>query len=64
MMAHRNSTKRSESLPNTLPGAMFGNGQHSAEDNPNYLVYKKVSNLIDRYSPFLIITASSFQYHL
>ncbi|XP_067681095.1 regulator of G-protein signaling 7-like isoform X2 [Haliotis asinina] len=48
MMAHRNSTKRSESLPNTLPGAMFGNGQHNAEDNPNYLVYKKMEAIVDR----------------
>ena len=36
-MAHRPS-KRSESLPTTLPA----NGQHSHEENPNYMVYKKV----------------------
>ena len=36
--------KRTESLPSSLPNAlMFGNGQISQEDNPNYLVYKKVS---------------------
>lgn len=41
MMAHRYS-KRTESLPNSLSNAMFGNGQHNPEDNPNHLVYKKV----------------------
>jgi len=36
--------KRTESLPNTLSNAlMFGNGQINHEENPNYLVYKKVS---------------------
>lgn len=34
--------QRTESLPNTLTSVMFGNGQINPEDNPNYLVYKKV----------------------
>ena len=34
--------QRTESLPNTLSSAMFGNGQITPEDNPNHLVYKKV----------------------
>ncbi|KAK3094103.1 hypothetical protein FSP39_024168, partial [Pinctada imbricata] len=33
--------QRTESLPNTLSSAMFGNGQICPEDNPNHLVYKK-----------------------
>lgn len=36
--------QRTESLPNALH-VMFGNGQVSPEDNPNHLVYKKVSLL-------------------
>ena len=39
--------KRTESLPSSLPNAlMFGNGQISQEDNPNYLVYKKVISFL------------------
>lgn len=34
--------QRTESLPNALH-VMFGNGQINPEDNPNHLVYKKVS---------------------
>ena len=35
--------KRTESLPSSLPNSlMLGNGQISQEENPNYLVYKKV----------------------
>lgn len=45
-MAHRHS-KRSESLPSTLPT----NGQYNHEDNPNHLVYKKVSSLTSKLSP-------------
>jgi hypothetical protein len=45
MAASHRYNKRTESLPNTLPNAlMFGNGQINHEENPNYLVYKKVSN--------------------
>ncbi|KAK6182564.1 hypothetical protein SNE40_010218 [Patella caerulea] len=43
-MAHRHSTKRSDSLPN----AMFGNGQQSHEENPNILVYKKMETIVER----------------
>lgn len=46
-MSHR-YTKRTESLPNTLSGTMFGNGQHSQEENPNYLVYRKMEGILDR----------------
>ena len=39
--------KRTESLPSSLPNSlMFGNGQISQEENPNYLVYKKVRNFV------------------
>ncbi|WAR19436.1 RGS6-like protein [Mya arenaria] len=41
--------KRTESLPSTLPNAlMFGNGQINHEENPNYLVYKKMEMIVER----------------
>ncbi|XP_053372579.1 regulator of G-protein signaling 7-like isoform X3 [Mercenaria mercenaria] len=49
MAASHRYNKRTESLPNTLPNAlMFGNGQINHEENPNYLVYKKMEGIVDR----------------
>lgn len=39
--------QRTESLPNTLTSVMFGNGQINPEDNPNYLVYKKMERIVE-----------------
>ncbi|KAK7482209.1 hypothetical protein BaRGS_00026558, partial [Batillaria attramentaria] len=44
-MAHRHS-KKSEVLP--VPQTLPANGQHPQEENPNYLVYKKMEGIIDR----------------
>ncbi|KAL3874180.1 hypothetical protein ACJMK2_037227 [Sinanodonta woodiana] len=42
-------TKRTESLPTSFPNALlFGNGQLNPEENPNYLVYKKMEAIVER----------------
>ncbi|KAL4238177.1 Regulator of G-protein signaling 7 [Mactra antiquata] len=49
MASSHRYNKRTESLPNTLPNAlMFGNGQINHEENPNYLVYKKMEAIVDK----------------
>ncbi|BFZ12476.1 hypothetical protein BsWGS_15515 [Bradybaena similaris] len=47
-MAHRHSSsRRTDSLPSSVASPL-GNGQHTHEDNPNHLVYKKMENILDR----------------
>ncbi|CAG5115242.1 unnamed protein product, partial [Candidula unifasciata] len=47
-MAHRHSSsRRTDSLPSSV-ATPLGNGQHTHEDNPNHLVYKKMETIIER----------------